>query len=858
MLGRNFSTSSSPFRQTGASNRSKDQFAEFQERLDTGRPVNRHTMKKSESGKERIPAKGKLDSKTDTDRHQDDGLDGIFGNGKADHKKEDPKPAAAEKPDDADKGGKSPPEETSTASKDIVPDDDDAFFSGDDNDDKLFISSGAENDPWFLEGESAPIGSRGASKKRGSKKTGCWNLFTTLFFIASLLIAIALFFAWKQRAWIAGKSPGYIETSLKNELAAAGIYFTCDEWTYLSSRGLIGKNMIVFQSAQHRLPLLKFSDIAVNSDWIRFFLRRQNPKSGPGKFSGSVNWKNSTLTLFDSDGKEAATFENLDGNLAISPDQLSTRRIRANSDGLLIDLSGNLKLPKEENKTPTAPMLDDEPLFAKVIEFLDKAGSWTELQLDSGKKPSGSPPVLQIQIEMDAARPAEAAISGLLQGQGFHWRGIPIRSALVPWRFDASKKILTSSEFQIGYEKGNLGGTVDYDIGKKVINLHEAHSDADLIGLASRLKPSVKNKWKALTWINYPYLQVSGSIPLADPTKAELSIDCQQEKGLTCEIKGRKIPVRSPRGNFQIAGGRVDTRNFACEVLGGTLRFNGGVDFLDESHPLKGLIEIEKLSLHELSPFLGEGDVDYNGDLFLTFRGSGLNKLSQWSGNGELRIDHTRISQLPMIGPVQKLLGTLIPAFATPDDRDVSATFLIESGILISSDLTSRGSSSQIQINGSVSLDTWEANFQAAVAPIAPLAIALNLEGKDLQFQGRGHVLHPDVAVQSFPQEYVGDMARKALQIPSEGAVARIINEISTVVKEEEGEKEKEKKASEKKDDKRAKPVPSKTEAESKSESDSESDSVDEAIMSIFRKSANDLKAILESVDTPQDETKPD
>jgi len=143
-----------------------------------------------------------------------------------------------------------------------------------------------------------------------------------------------------------------------------------------------------------------------------------------------------------------------------------------------------------------------------------------------------------------------------------------------------------------------------------------------------------------------------------------------------------------------------------------------------------------------------------SGDLYLTFRGVGYSDVSRIRGGGTVRVDEAQLPSFPVIGPVQEMIGQVVPAFQFKENGAVSGAYLIESGTLLTNDFTIANSSANLLINGSVKLASQTTDFTALAGLNKPLALATGLEDKSIEVRGTGPLSEPTLTLSNFPVEF--------------------------------------------------------------------------------------------------------
>ena len=598
-------------------------------------------------------------------------------------------------------------------------------------------------------------------------KAGCWTIFATLFFIASLLllaiVGIGAAIAWSKM----GDLEREIDTIAKSKLEQQGIYLDYEGWEWAFPRGLVLKNVTVYESAEKTTPAIQASDIGVNVDFVGLARDRES-------LSGAeLSLDDSNISVFEG-GDSVVALESIDGEILIDRDTVRVERFDAEIGGLRVLAAGSVALPEkkaggggsgkgEAEAAPARP-------FAVDLAPLKAAAAFLALETE------GEKPVLSVDIHGDKATEG-VKIKATLNGSDFTWRGVPITSATAACTFDPSSEILEFSNFQIGHGEGFIGGVFTVATAEKRIDIARAQSSVDLLSLYTAIRPEAREKWAKVAFADAPNVHFSGTVPLETPEAAQLSIDYEHRKGLVYKAEWGDLPVTGIRGQIDINDGRLETNDLAADLLGGQVALNGTVNLATEGTPFSGLIEIAKLPLANASAYFGKEDIGMSGDLYMNFRGVGYGDVERIRGGGDIRVEEATLPAFPVVGPVQNLLGRVIPAFRFEEAGAVSGSYLIESGIMLTNNFEIANSSANLLVNGSVKLAAQTTDFTAVASLNEPLAKATGLEGKTIEVRGSGPLAEPKLTLRDFPVEFAGENLNEILGTSPEtlGALSQIL-----------------------------------------------------------------------------------
>ena len=579
------------------------------------------------------------------------------------------------------------------------------------------------------------------------KKAGCWTVFVTLFFFATLLLVVGLgvagWFAWSRL----GDFERELTSRVRADLEEKGIYLDYGEWSYQFPRGLVFEEVTIFDDATRERPLIKAAGVGLNVDLLALVKTPGEPGVG------EINLQDSSLSLFEA-GNLVTTIEGLDGEILAGSEDIRVDRLSALLGGWRVTLNGVVTLPEAsplsaEASAPTADGGTDAAPLTLDLSAFKALEPWLALG-DSG----GSAPALDLTIAMDADEPDLARIEGSILGRDVIWQGVDIASVTATFNVVPETGELSVPSFQIGYGQGFIGGRLAVDTATQRLRIEQLQSTVDVLALLGQYKPAWVERWKSIRLIDAPSFQITGEVPFEDPARADLKIRYDHRQGLVVAVEKGELPLRDLRGNFAVNRGSLETNDAGFGLFGGSVQLNGATRLTDEARPFNGLIEITGLSMNEAAAFFGKDESGMSGRLSFVFRGVGYSDIRKIRGGGTLRVEEAVIPDFPVLGEIQDYAGRAVPAFGVRGEGNVTGAYIIESGVLVASDLTVANTAARIVTNGRVNLSSYETDFTALAELVPSLALATGLTGKAITFVGKGPLSDPAVTLKTFPLEF--------------------------------------------------------------------------------------------------------
>ncbi|MCB1204804.1 MAG: hypothetical protein KDN18_11140 [Verrucomicrobiae bacterium] len=591
-----------------------------------------------------------------------------------------------------------------------------------------------------------------ASEAAPKRKAGCWTVFATLFFIVTMLVigllAAGGYFAWSKM----GEFEDEVVALVGTKLASQGVYFESGSWSYEFPRGLVFDEVTLYDDETKSRPVLKAASLGVNLDVPALV-------TNPGEMETvEISLEDSKLDLFQK-GELFAEIEGVDAEVFVGPAKLTVERFSALIGGLKVNLVGEVAFP---DKAPN-PVGDEgasareeggsKPSSLASLDFSAFASLQPWTTFESG---GDGAPELSLRVFMNSAEPDLARIEGDLSGERVKWKGVEFASVFASFHINPGTGELRFPRIQVGYGEGLISAVLAIDTGSGKLRIEKLLSTADVSSLLPAFDPSWAETFRKIRFADAPTLQVVGEIPFSEPGNADLKIRCEHRLGFAYLDGDRELPVSDIRGLFTYDRGALETNDTAARLFGGQVYVNGAMNFVREKRPFTGLIEISDLSLENAATWFGQEGTGLSGRLTLSFRGTGNEEMSSISGGGNLRIDDANLPEFPAIGKVQGMIGSVLPAFAPKSGMSLGGAYILESGVLVTNDLTVSGGGVRLVTNGSVNLEEKTTKFVATADLEPALAAASGLKDVSIRVEGDGPLEEPVLKLRQFPVEFAG------------------------------------------------------------------------------------------------------
>ena len=604
------------------------------------------------------------------------------------------------------------------------------------------------------------------------KKAGCWTMFATLFFILTLPIFLAVavvgFIGWTKLDLLEPE----ITMVAQAELDKRGIYVDFERWEYQFPRGLVLKEVTLFQSEARQVPQMKLSDLGINVDIVGLIKGRTSFDAGEFSF------QDSTLSFFH-DGNQVAQIKEIDAEVLVSPGKVDLERFDGRFGGLLVRASGDITNPvRDSTGGQNTAVVSDSEAFVLPLDFamIEKIRPWLDVQAN------GKPPRLDVRFSSDGSAKS-LILSGSLNGSDFVWHGVPLKRASATFSYDAPANSLEVYSFQIDHGEGTLSGVASLDLVSKVLELENTESDVDLIALLSSFDAGMADKLKSVEVRDAPMIELSGSIPLADVVNSEVEVSYDHLLGIVYTKDSREFPVSRIKSFIKFSGGVITVEDTSCRVLDGDLAVGGTVRLASDNYPFSiSTLTLTDLPLSSFAKIFEVDSLGMGGEADLEFRGSGNADLASVRGGGSILVREAKLTAFPVIGKIQDFLGKVIPAFGVRKGDTLSGSYIVESGILLTNDLAITQVGAKVLVNGSVKLKPQTTDFTATASMDPAVVTGTSLEGKQVVITGEGPLREPEIKLKNFPVEFAAEELSSML-----GTSPETLDQLKGLIEGEEG-----------------------------------------------------------------------
>ncbi len=625
--------------------------------------------------------------------------------------------------------------------------------------DAVFAPSG-DSDRW-LDREISD-GHEEKNRRRGPMRAFRWmrRLIALTLFLFVLFVAAVAAVAYFSRHWIRNE----VETRLIAELARQNIHLDYEKAEYHFTRGLLLSEVTLYETAARQKRLLTCSELGFTFDVVDFAQQEFR-----GDVATSFTTWDATVVCFEK-GEAVATIHNLQAEIRGSEESVKVDEFRGRIGDLDFDFEGEILSTRDERRRQEKQQRAEAKRGRKVADFafFREIAPWLAVKAD----PEGSyRPQIRASFVFDHSAEHPVKVRGSFSGNRFSWREIPLDSATVEFAFAEGDPLLRLPHFHLIYEGGLIAGSGTWDSANNVAEVAEFQSAANLISFLRHLNPSIAPFAAMIQQDEPPLLRASGKLDLEDFWRSDLAIDYRHAGGMTLLLDHGDLLIEGINGRIRVAEGGISTESLKFSSFGGLMAVNGRA-VIEPAVRYEGGFTISALPMQSIVDYFGGGQ-ELPGLVSARFEGRGGVAMASLNGAGNVRIDGAKLYKVPVIGPVQNLMGSVVPVFGDNEKRsEMSATFTVTDGILRSEDLVVRSDGTRVQVAGELDLSNWQTEFEAEGNLVGALGLVTGLVSKAMVVQGSGRVDELELKMKNVPAEFASETVKGIFGVAGRGVTA--------------------------------------------------------------------------------------
>jgi hypothetical protein len=383
--------------------------------------------------------------------------------------------------------------------------------------------------------------------------------------------------------------------------------------------------------------------------------------------------------------------------------------------------------------------LDMDP--TTFIPFFQKEKTKTFLRrFRFGRNPSVS---VQFEGGGPLSNPPAWKTDGYAKMMNFHYNDVPAELAV--GHFSIRDRNQTFTDFHLDRREGRLAGDrISIDYATKVTEISNLHGRVFPATTIAYVAPKITPVLAPYRFPAPPQLTVNGTVDPIGRKATDLMIEFSADEA-QYEVLGKTLTLGKPTGRVRILNGRVEPE-LTASVLGGEGTFSGVFGIAPENRGFHARVDVERTRFREIATaYKLDSETEGTVSGYFNFKGSGLEG-DPVQGDGEATINDGNVFSIPVLGPLSKFMGVLMPrskpGYSTA--HEATAHFVMADNVIHTRDFAALTPAFKLSGSGSVNTKTKainfdaEMNFRGTVASIVFFPVS-----KLLKYKGEGTLDDP-------------------------------------------------------------------------------------------------------------------
>ncbi len=290
------------------------------------------------------------------------------------------------------------------------------------------------------------------------------------------------------------------------EFEKRGVHATIRRLNLDPLRGLIAKDVLVFEDAEHQILLMSISRIGLDIDPVKLLSGDQSMRA--------FEVRNAQVSIpLDPKRKlkgEQLRLKNLSARTLMRADQIEIVRANAVLEGLNVSLTGSLlRTPQkdEEQKNEAEEDPGDKRDHLKALRDRRQSIANFLAKLNKFEYAPEANPTLEIKVDGDLAKLPDLRAAGAFQSGPFSYAGHP--SEAVQAEFEWANERLLVHDINLEDKHGKLASRLEFDPSTRILGF-SLKGSTDLHGQLSALFD--EPKMGEVVFFRPPLVEASGSL----------------------------------------------------------------------------------------------------------------------------------------------------------------------------------------------------------------------------------------------------------------------------------------------------------------------------------------------------------
>ncbi len=332
-------------------------------------------------------------------------------------------------------------------------------------------------------------------------------------------------------------------------------------------------------------------------------------------------------------------------------------------------------------------------------------------------------------------------------------RGVWIDSAEA--RLVLADRAVRYDDFVVRKDGGVGTGTFTYDFGKQEVRLDGIESKGlDAPAVLMWVNPKISETVATYRFNRPPDVRLDGVIKMGDPGGNDLRIEVDAPGGMSYTLLKRDLEFGPTQGRVRVAGRQLTANVEKTTLYGGAAKIDASVSIDREDPSFSVAIALDDVDFAKLTDLYfgydrskGKLSGDYRFD-------ASLRNPSMMVGRGRIRVDNGHVLEIPLFGPLSKVLDSIIPGAGHENARLATADFTVGRERLRTENLEIKGEGFEMAGEGSVGFPSGQLDLSMRINARGIPGIVLLPVSKLFEYQSNGTVSDPRWKPKLVPKEF--------------------------------------------------------------------------------------------------------
>ena len=335
-------------------------------------------------------------------------------------------------------------------------------------------------------------------------------------------------------------------------------------------------------------------------------------------------------------------------------------------------------------------------------------------------------------------------LSGRLEVGAGSYRGVPVKSADVPFTFKG--KVLTCRNFKVERTEGSGSGTLTYDCKDDVLNFEHVRTTLVPTDITSTFDRELTQTLSEYRFKKRPALLLEGAIDCRKGrmNRNNVSINVDAAAGMDYVFVRRNLPFTRVKGNVVILDDRIKLNRVEGALFDGIVRADMDISLLKAKGDYTARVRTENIDFPSVSKLYFSYDAS-TGKLTGMFDCSGKHdRAKEIKGVGNFAVTNGNVFAIPLFGPLSSVISGIVPGVGYNVAHVGTCTFTMQDGVVETHDLNVAGRGFSMFGRGKLFIVDDKINFTVRMNAHGPAGVLLTPVSRLLEYTADNTLSNPN------------------------------------------------------------------------------------------------------------------